>query len=234
MIKDKFKRLAMIADMVIKGEKVADIGADHALLPIYLVENQIAPQVIIGELGDGPYRRACQAVQASACQNRIELRQGNGLQILGYGEVKSVVLAGMGGDTMVDILTYDRQKALSFERYVFQPMSKAQVLRQQLAAWGWSIEAERLGRENGRFFQVIASRPAHSIYTLTDLEMELGLALKAEDELHREFITQYLQKQRRIYAKLQASALQDRNLVLIEDCRRKIERLEEILGASKG
>ncbi len=234
MMNDTFKRLAMIADMVIKGEKVADIGADHALLPIYLIENQIVPRVIIGELGDGPYLRAWSAVQASSASNSIDLRQGNGLQILDYGEVKSVVLAGMGGDTIVDILSYDWDKAASFQRFVFQPMTKAQVLRQRLASRGWIIEEERLGTENGRFFQVIASRPANCPYILTDLEMEISAAsLRADDELKRGFIQLYLQKYKRIYENLMGSPLH-RNRLLAEDYKKKIARLEEILVASKG
>jgi tRNA (adenine22-N1)-methyltransferase len=229
---DTFKRLATIADMVIKGEKVADIGADHALLPIYLIENQIAPQVIIGELGDGPYLRAWNAVQASSVHKSIELRQGDGLQVLHHGEAKSVVLAGMGGDTMVEILAHDWNKAASFRRFVFQPMSKAQVLRQRLASRGWIIEDERLGSENGRFFQVIAVRPANCPYILTDLEMEIGVAaLRVDDELKREFIQVHLQKYQRIYQDLMGSPLH-RNRLLAENYKGKIERLEEILGAS--
>ena len=231
---DKFKRLAMIADMVIKGEKVADIGADHAILPIYLMENQIASRVIIGELGDGPFLRAWNAVQANSVNNRIDLRQGNGLQVLDYGEVKSVVLAGMGGDTMVEILGHDWNKAASFRRFVFQPMTKAQVLRQRLASRGWIIEEERLGLENGRFFQVIASRPANCPYPLTDLEMEIGATiLRADDELKREFIQLYMQKYQRIYEDLIGSTLH-RNRLLADDYKDKISGLEEILGASKG
>lgn len=231
---DTFKRLATVADMVIKGETVADIGADHALLPIYLILNQIVPRVIIGELGDGPYRRAWNAVQASSVKSRIDLRQGNGLQVLNYGEVKTVVLAGMGGDTMVDILANNWDKAASFQRFVFQPMSKAQVLRQRLASRGWLIEEELLGMENGRFFLVMSSRPANCPYPLTDLEIEIGSEiLRADDEFKRGFIQRYLHKYTKIYQELIHSPLH-RNRVLAQDYRDKIARLEEILGASQG
>jgi tRNA (adenine22-N1)-methyltransferase len=224
----------MIADMVIKGKKVADIGADHALLPIYLLENQISHKVIIGELGDGPYLRAWKAVQACAFKLNIDVRQGNGLQILDYSEVNTIVLAGMGGDTIAEILEYDWDKTISFERFVLQPMTKAQVLRRRLADWGWLIEEERLGREHGRFFQVIASRPDNCPYTLTDLELEVGAALKADTELTREFIRACLHKYRRIHHELTYSLLLDGNPILDGEYQQKIERLEEILGESKG
>lgn len=228
-----FKRLAMIADMVIKGEPVADIGADHAWLPIYLIENKITDRVIIGELGDGPYLRSYNALLASSAQNNIDLRQGNGLQILAYGEVKSVVIAGMGGDTIVEIIAYDWDKAASFQRLILQPMTKAQVLRQQLARRGWIIEEERLVHENGRFFQIIASRPAQNPYLLTDLELEIGTdILKADDDLKKGFIMRILRKYRRINAQL-LNSNPYHNQLLIEDNIRKIKQLEAILDASQ-
>lgn len=229
-----YKRLATVADMLIQGKAVADIGADHALLPIYLIENKIAPRVIIGELGDGPYQRAVNAVQSSSARDKIDLRQGNGLQVLDNAEVGNVVMAGMGGDTMADILAYNWDKAASFQRFVFQPMSNAKVLRQRLASRGWLIEEERLGIENGRIFLVVASRPANCPYPLTDLEMEIGSAiLRADNDLKREYIQRYLQRYKRIYGNLTRSPLHQ-NQVLARDYRGKIKRLEEILSASQG
>jgi len=227
-------RLATVADMILPGKPVADIGADHGQLSIYLIEKQIVPRVIIGELSDGPFARACRAVQNSTVEDEIELRQGNGLQVLKFKEVSTVVLAGMGGDTIIDILAHDWAKAASFQRFVFQPMSKAEVLRQRLASRGWVIEEERLVLENGKIFLIMASSPANCPYPLTDLEIEIGpLILKANDKLTRSFIQGYLRKYNRIYAELMRSSLH-RNHLLIDDYRGKIERLEEILGASQG
>jgi len=228
------KRLAVVADMIVPGEPVADIGADHAQLSIHLIEKQIVPRVIIGEFSDGPFARACSAVQDSTVKDKIELRQGNGLQVLKFKEVGTVVLAGMGGDTIIDILAHDWEKADGFQRFVFQPMSKAGVLRQRLASRGWLIEEERLVLENGKIFLVIASSPANCPYPLTDLEIEIGpLILKDNNKLTRRFIQVYLNKYNHIYADLTKSAL-NRNNQLIQDYRQKVERLEEILGASKG
>jgi tRNA (adenine22-N1)-methyltransferase len=227
------KRLALAADLIKPGESVADIGADHARLAIYLAEHKIASRVIIGELSDGPFACACRAVQESALADKISLRQGNGLQVLDSGEVNNVIIAGLGGDTIVEILAYDGDKAASFQRFIFQPMSKARALRQWLANRGWVIEDERLVRENRRVYLVIVSRPGNCPYVLTDLEIDIGpLILKEDNEINRGFIQRYLQKYKHIYVDLMRSPL-PKNSELAHDYRKKIVRLEEILGVSQ-
>jgi tRNA (adenine22-N1)-methyltransferase len=226
-------RLATVADMVIPGAAAADIGADHAQLSLYLIQQHIVPRVIIGELGDGPYARACQAIETCGLKAWIELRQGSGLQVLECGEVGTVVLAGMGGDTIVEILADDWDKAASFQRFVFQPMSKAEVLRRRLASRGWIITEERLVSENARVFLVLASRPAHCPYQLTDLEFELGPAiLKADDEMKKRYIRAYVRKYQRIEQQL-LQLPQRRQQLWAQEYRDKILRLEEIINASQ-
>ncbi|MDD3269917.1 MAG: class I SAM-dependent methyltransferase [Syntrophomonadaceae bacterium] len=227
-------RLKAVADMLIKNKAAADIGADHAWLSIYLIENGLAPRVIIGELGDGPLERAVQAVHKNNLQEQVELRQGNGLQVLEAGEVASIAIAGMGGDTILEILAYDWAKARSFERFVFQPMSKSGVLRRELASQGWKIIEERVLQENGRFFVVIASEPADIPYELSDLEIDIGpFILKADNNLKKMFINVYLEKYRRVFSGLSNSkGGQNQNLLFAYQ--NKIKGLEAILGVKQG
>jgi len=228
------KRLSAVADLVKPGEVVADIGSDHALLPIYLIQNQIAERVIIGELDDGPYRRAEKAVKASSAWNKIELRQGNGLQILDYGEVQRIILAGMGGDTIVEILADNWEKAASFRAYIFQPMSKGAVLRQHLASQGWLVEEERLEEDKGRIFLLLTCRPDDRPYHLNDMECEIGTSiLSADTELKRRYIQKYILEYRRISDNLLGSHLTS-NKILAHNYQDKIMRLEALLSASQG
>lgn len=226
-------RLKVVADMLIKNRPVADIGADHAWLSIYLIRNKLATRVIIGELGDGPLGRAAQALEQSGLQGQIELRQGNGLQVLEAGEVDSIALAGMGGDTLVEILAYDWAKARSFKRLVFQPMTRSGVLRRAIAKQGWKIIEERVLRENDRFFVVIASEPGDSPYEMGDLEIDIGpFILKADNNIKKQYMNFYLQRYRRVFSELSCSKSgQNHNLLLAYA--HKIERLEAILNAKQ-
>lgn len=228
------ERLRLVADMIRPGRTVADIGSDHARLALFPAEQGIAPRVIVSELGKGPFSRAHRSVQESPYRGRIELRQGNGLQVLVPGEVDEVVLAGMGGDTIIEILGHDWNKAASFQRFLFQPMTRAKTVRANLAEQGWPIEDERLVREKNRIYVVIAARPGHVSYSLSHLELEVGpFILKADHELKRDYIEGILHKLRTAHRQMTQSSRADITSAAAVDLE-NIARLEEILNAGHG
>jgi tRNA (adenine22-N1)-methyltransferase len=224
------ERLLTVAHMIIKGELVADIGSDHALLCTYLVENGLATGAIASEIADGPFQRTRAAVSSSKVKEKIMVRQGNGLQTLKSGEVTNVVIAGMGGDNIVDILACDLAKSITFSRYIFQPMTKIQNLRSCLAEWGWPILDEQVVKENGHYFVVIASSPGNSPYILNNIETDIGpKILAADNELKRELIRKYRNKYIKIRDNLIHSGKSE-NLCAAGKYRKMIEQLEEILS----
>lgn len=223
-------RLLTIADMIVKGESVADIGADHALLCTYLVENRLAARAIASEIADGPYQRTQLAVAKSKNKEKIMVRQGNGLQTLEPGEVTNIVIAGMGADNIVDILADGGSKSKTFKRYVFQPMTKIEVLRGYLASQGWPILDERVVKENGHYFVVIASSPGSSPYKLNKLETDIGpQVLTADTEQKRDLIKNYRNKYAMIGDNLVRSGKYE-NIDTAEKYREMAEQLEVILG----
>ncbi|NMC26566.1 MAG: SAM-dependent methyltransferase [Syntrophomonadaceae bacterium] len=227
-------RLAAIAALLTPGQTAADIGADHAQLSIYLALKNVAPRVIIGELGTGPLERALRAVAAYGLQSRIEVRQGDGLRVLAPGEVANVILAGLGGDTLARMLAADWEKAASFPNYVFQPMSKPEVLRQALADRGWQIVSETVVEERGRLYLVLTSHPGMQPYQLSDIEIAVGpRILQAETEIKRQYIWRILQAWLRIESRLRSST-QAENRRQAEIIRERIQRLEEIWHANQG
>jgi tRNA (adenine22-N1)-methyltransferase len=211
------------------GEPTADIGADHGQLAKFLVEKQLASRVIASELGDGPYRRLLTSLHNSPGREMIEVRQGDGLTVLEPGEVVNVVIAGLGGDAMVEILSRDGQKAASFKRYVFQPMSRPGSLRQELSQKGWPILEERLIEENGRLFVAISSSPGNKPYRLSALEIDIGpLLLQSKDMFRTRYLKSYLHKYKQAYSGLlKAGTIQ--NVSLLDAYHSKIKELEAIL-----
>lgn len=225
------QRLWALADMLIKGGVTADIGADHGGLARFLAEKEIAPRVIATELGDGPYRRLLVGVSYSTCRRLIEIRQGNGLAVLDPGEAINVVIAGLGGEAMVEILSADYSKACSFKRFVFQPMSRAGVLRRELSGWGWPILEERLIEENGRLFVALSACPGDAPYSLTPLETDVGPLLLQNQSLYKaRYLRSFLNRYRLIYDGLM-QADGDRDMALNE-YQGKIRELEAILNGS--
>ena len=225
-------RLLAISKMIIVGQTAADIGSDHVRLPIYLVENGIVPGVIATELADGPFLRAQEAIINSSCKDVIELRQGDGLQALQKGEAATVIIAGMGGDTICSILSHDWDKAASFRRFVFQPMSRAYRLRVALAEQGWPILDEMLVTENKRIFAIICSTPGKTPYRLSRLELDIGpiILLARDSEVGKLYLGQWMAKYKAICQSLsQSNTWENRSLIL--DYEQRITALEVIIDA---
>ncbi len=153
------KRLATIAALVPPGGRLADIGTDHAYLPVYLVTAGIVPSAVAGEVNQGPFRAAGEALARVGLADRIDLRFGDGLAILAPGEVETAVIAGMGGPTIVEILDARPAVTASLSCLVLQPMLGGGVVRRWLAAAGWHIAAEALVEEDGRLYEIIAAAP---------------------------------------------------------------------------
>lgn len=228
------ERLRAVANLVISGEPVADIGSDHAYLPIFLVKNGIVPWAVAGELGDGPYEHALQSVNQFDLQARIKPRQGDGLQVLKLAEVSTVIIAGMGGESIAAILSCNWPKSNSFKRFIFQPMSRAEVLRKTLADRGWPIIDEILIIENEHYYLIIISEPGFKPYKLNELETEIGpQILQANDSIKRGFIASYAEKYGRVYHSLNNSS-QPENRILAQAYLEKKKQLEVLLNANHG
>ena len=147
-------RLWALADWVEPGCRcLADIGTDHGYIPAALLLEGRVQRAVASDIAPAPLDRARATAERWGLTERMDLRLGNGLEVLAPGEADAVVIAGMGGDTLVDILAaapWCRETAL-----LLQPMSRAEVLRPWLAENGFAIRRERLGDDPlwGRFLE---------------------------------------------------------------------------------
>ncbi|NLB88483.1 MAG: SAM-dependent methyltransferase [Syntrophomonadaceae bacterium] len=224
------KRLTTIADMVIKEKAVADIGADHALLSIYMMENRLISNAIVTDIIDGPYERAKKAVNESSYRDRIEVRKGDGIKVLKPYEVATVIVAGMGGDTIAQILSDDWEKAETYERFILQPMSRPHVLRQLLAERGWTLSEEKLVYENNKFFVILVYTPDDNPYKLTPLELDIGpILLEITYDYKREYLQSFLTKYKNISNSLSKSTT-NQEVDLLESIKEKIKELEGLIN----
>ena len=155
-------RLAAMAGFVDMGESLADIGADHGYLPIYLVRKGTSPFAILTDVQPGPLEKTRDSAARAGIEKqdpRIEFRLGDGLSALQDSEVDVVVIAGMGGETIKSILENSPGKAQSFRKYILQPRTKSQALKAWLADAGWVIQNETSAEERGRVCDIIIVVP---------------------------------------------------------------------------
>ncbi|MCI3919713.1 class I SAM-dependent methyltransferase [Paenibacillus sp. TRM 82003] len=151
------KRLTAVAEHVLPGGVLADIGTDHALLPTYLVQRGAVPAAVAGDIHAGPVQAAMRQVEAAGLSNRISVRAGDGLAVLEPGEADTVAIAGMGGGTMVDILTSGTSSLQGVSRLVLQPNIGERLVREWLLDRGWVLVSESLLEEDGLLYEVIAA-----------------------------------------------------------------------------
>lgn len=202
------RRLKTVGELVLPGEPVADIGSDHALLPTYLVCEGICPRVIIGELNEGPCRRAREFIRNKGLEKAIEVRKGNGLEVLAPFEVATVIMAGLGGKNIAGIVMNSLAKAYTYRRFVLQPMLPYHPVRKVLADLGWPIVHEEVVVENGNSFVILVTEPKRlPAYHLTGLELDLGpiIIQNATRPENRGFLLGELERYRRIVAGLKES-----------------------------
>jgi tRNA (adenine22-N1)-methyltransferase len=202
-------RLSSLAAYVIKGEPAADIGSDHAQLACYLVSSGICPRAICGELGDGPYRRSFHYVDSLGLTELINVRQGDGLEVLNHGEAATVVIAGLGGNTICDILRANISKTQSFERILVQPAGPLLEVRSLAAERGWEIIDESVVKAGKHFYVNIALAPCSGKpYRLSEKELRWGprLLAKKDEPAVRVYLQSQIDKYSAIIGQITADA----------------------------
>ncbi len=149
-------RLAAVAALVPPGARLADIGTDHGLLPIELLERGAIRSAAATDIHAGPLERArYNAGQRGVTSLRFLLCDG--LDGLTPGEADTVVIAGLGGENMADILRRAPWACRS-ALLILQPMSRAEMLRDSLAGLGLAVTGERLVEDAGRLYPLLTAR----------------------------------------------------------------------------
>ncbi|MGI6358132.1 MAG: tRNA (adenine(22)-N(1))-methyltransferase [Bacillota bacterium] len=166
-------RLSAIAAMVPSGSILADIGSDHGYLPAWLLLNGKISRAIAVEVNLDPARRSLETCREYGLDGRMEVRVGDGLQAIGPGEVDVVVIAGMGGTTIANILEQGEPLLAGMQRLILQPNGAAASVRRWLSTRGQRIVDENLVEENGIIYEIIAAKPGVS-RPLNELELLLG------------------------------------------------------------
>lgn len=149
------KRLAVCASYVNKNSIAADIGTDHAYLPVYLIKNGISRFVYACDIKEGPLKAASLTVVQSGYADKISVVRSDGLDSVPLRGVTDVIVAGMGGETIAEIIgrcDYLKENKVNL---ILQPMTRAHTLRRFLCISGFSIKAEAAVRSGEFCYTVI-------------------------------------------------------------------------------
>lgn len=148
-------RLQLIADRLPAGCRFADIGSDHALLPVAAVRSGQAVFAVAGEVNDGPLEAARRQVAEAGETARISVRKGDGLAVITPGEVDVITIAGMGGALISSILDAGQAKLAGVKRLVLQPNVGGEFVRRWLLEHDWYLAEEAILEEDGKIYEVL-------------------------------------------------------------------------------
>ena len=151
-------RLALLAEAVPQGWRAVDVGTDHALLPQALVTSGRSPSAIAVDVSPEPLRQAHARLAGLSLLDRLDLRQGDGLEPLQRNEAEVLLMAGVSGETVAHVLKQPLSLSqLGLKRVVLQPNDKEPLLRQTLHHLGWQTRWERFVADGHRFFWTICA-----------------------------------------------------------------------------
>lgn len=166
-------RLKTIASLVPLGARVCDVGTDHARLPIYLKQNNIAKTIIATDLNEKPLKNA-QANILESGVNDISLRLCDGLSAVNCEEADTVIVAGIGGEVISGILNKCEWIKNTNISLILQPTTSPEVLRRFLISTGFQIESETPVFENKKIYSVILAKYAGRISEKTESYYYIG------------------------------------------------------------
>ena len=197
-------RLLKIASLVTEGKRVADIGTDHGYIPVYLLNKNKVPFAILADVNKGPLDNARKEVRHNNLLDKTDLRLGSGIEVLKKGEVDEVIIAGMGGILISELLEANKEVAHSVDKLILQPMQAQDELRKYLFSNGYEILNEALVKEDFRIYEILEVKyTGNNTQVEDEIYFEVGKKLiENKDELLNEFIDKKVYKYNSIIEKL--------------------------------
>ncbi|MDR2976682.1 MAG: class I SAM-dependent methyltransferase [Streptococcaceae bacterium] len=171
------KRLQAVADFVPVNALLADIGSDHAKIPVYLLENETIDFAVAGEVASGPFEIARKNSEAFPA---IKVRLADGLAAIeNEDQVDTIVIAGMGGLLISEILEEGKEKLSQVKHLILQPNNEEAALRNWLAQQKFKIVDEKILESKGKIYEIIVAEPGQQ--DLSEEEAKFGIYLSASE-----------------------------------------------------
>ena len=152
------KRLLVCSELVRAGAVLADIGTDHAYLPIYLLERGIIERAVLSDINQGPLNKARENSEKAGFIHKVELRLCNGASELSECGATDYAICGMGGELIADIIEHAPHLKNKNINLILQPMSKPEALREYLFSNGFDILKEKYVTDTGKHYVCILAR----------------------------------------------------------------------------
>ncbi len=198
-------RLMAIANLVRKDKSFADIGTDHAYLPVYLVERGIINRAIAADLRVGPLENAKATVELYGYSDKIELRLSDGLKNFNENEADEIAVAGMGGLLISQFINETKWLKNPDIHLILQPMTHIEDVRKTLFDNGFIIDKEIVAKDGNKLYIVLSAYYYEDFTAYTQLDLIVGRLPQNEDEPSKEYLHKIYYKYYKKYCALKNS-----------------------------
>lgn len=224
------RRLKAVADTVTIGNRVADVGCDHAYISIYLIKNNIAPHVIAMDVNKGPLERANENINNHGYGKRIYTRLSDGLEKLEPGEADTILIAGMGGALMIKILEEGMEAVRKSTELILQPQSEIYLVRKHLHQIGFFINKEQMIKEDGKYYIIIKAEPSLKAESYDqEVFYQYGkLLLEQREPLMKEYLGRESRIRNEVIKELQLNTT-EKATVRLEEVNQEIAYIDQAL-----
>lgn len=228
---DLSKRLARVGAHVPKNARLADIGSDHAYLPVALMLQDKISYAIAGEVVEGPYQSAKKQVRKSSLSDRIDVRLADGLDAVQLDdEINAITIAGMGGTLIRSILEkgVSNNRINGHERLILQPNIGEKTLREWLVENDYQMIQEEILEENNKIYEIIVAKKNHG-KTYSEQELFFGpILMKNPNEIFRKKWQRELKARLRVLQELEKA--EEKPQEKIQEMKTQVAWIEEMLG----
>ncbi|HFH9838921.1 TPA: tRNA (adenine(22)-N(1))-methyltransferase TrmK [Streptococcus suis] len=222
------RRLEAVASYVPQGARLADVGSDHAYLPLFLVEQGRIDFAVAGEVVQGPYQSALQNVEQAGQTDKIAIRLANGLAAVELADqVTTVTIAGMGGRLIAEILEAGKDKLSSVERLVLQPNNREDDVRHWLVEHDFQLVAEEILEENDKIYEILVAEKGNVDLTADQLRFGPYLLVEQSATFQKKWLKE-LDKLTYALEQVPLERQADRSAIS-----QKIQQIQEVLHVSK-
>ncbi len=215
------KRLSAALPFIKKGDVVADIGTDHAYLPIHLVLSGLCKYAYACDINEGPCMRAKENARHYGVSDAVRVSKRDGICGLEESEVNKFILFGMGGELIASILS--AVPIREGTEFILGPMTKQDALRSYLSENGFSILDEDVVADGGKTYQIILARKGGEAYSLSPAELKLGrINIEKRTPLFIEYVKKCESDLLRAQAGRRAAGIASEDDALLEEIQNKI------------
>jgi tRNA (adenine22-N1)-methyltransferase len=221
-------RLNKIISLVDRCNNIADIGTDHGYIPIYLIKNNLCNGAIASDINLGPKKKAELNIGMEGLSEKIQCRLGGGLNTIKPYEVQAVIIAGMGGYLIRDILEDRLDVFKSLDYAILQPAQNPEILRKYIYERGFKIIDEELCFDQNKYYETIKVAYDNKPKIEDDFYYEVSKTfIEKKHPLIEDYVKYKLLVYIKIYEEIKdgAEAAQKRKAEL----KLKIDKLKELL-----